>query len=274
MTCRRLARWQRRVGRIKIEFFAVVELRKEVLRQREGAEFRVAGDDGTSGQGHVWIAMTGRLLEVCGIDPVIIPHARITVGRGLFLAAADLLARLGALFLLPLVHLDLANQLEAGGLHAKLRVGKHSGRCCPASQMDQLAFIGRIDRLRIDMDDSLLPFIERARGLGRIGLVPEDADARANYQNDADDDAYKRTHQSLQPGLVRDFGEAVPAARRNGIAQTGINGGARRRIVRIAHHSIPRWRLIPSDDFIQSYVIGTTPQRTLIPGTAQMTPSA
>src|SRR5205085_9581937 len=99
-------------GRADRQVLEVVELAGDGGRELEGPEPHVVGVPGVAAEGERWVVVAGALLEARRVDRGVVPGALVGVGGHRLGAAAELLALVPLLLLLPLEHLDLALEGE------------------------------------------------------------------------------------------------------------------------------------------------------------------
>ena len=144
------------------------------------------------------------------------PILRIPVGRLGGLAAAKLLLGLGILFFGPLEHLDPANQTHTVAPHAELGVERRACGGEHARDVDQPAFVGRVDAVGRHGVHQPGAFGERPCGRDRTAFVPEKEDAGHGDQREAEQHTGEGLPDTLQPGSLGDFSDRVrPAFRRH-----------------------------------------------------------
>ena len=121
-------------------------------------------------------------LNRSGLSGLVVPRLAVGVGRGGFLAAAELLGGLRLGFFLPLVHLDFADQPHARGADREIGIARRRVRRHRAADMDELALVGRIDGVGGNRNDGAGAFGQRTRRGHRAALVPEQQHHHADDQ--------------------------------------------------------------------------------------------
>ena len=163
----------------------LADARNLLLRQAERAERHAFRFELAGLELHDARIVVARLLERPGIDYRIAPHLLVCVRGGALDAAADflLLRRVGVL--LPLVHLDFADEADGLGLaDAEFGVGKGGLGIGEAGHVDELAVVVRVDLRRgLDGDAVLLAFLEGLASLDGLAFVPPQ-EREARYEED------------------------------------------------------------------------------------------
>ena len=107
------------------------------------------------------------------------------------------------------IHLDIADEPHAGGADREIGVLRRRVRRHGAADMDELAFIGRVDRVGADRNDGARAFGQRPRRRHRAALVPEQQDDHADDQQQPDDHPADRSAQPAEPRYRCGFSERI-----------------------------------------------------------------
>src|SRR5450759_5365784 len=123
----------------------------------EGTERGVARREGGARVAHLRIVVALRPAEVARIDAAAVPREVIGIGRARILAAAERRMTLGMLLLLPLVYFHRADQPKRSYGNAEFRIAQRRHRLHLAVDVDELAFVGRVNPRGLDGDNQTLP---------------------------------------------------------------------------------------------------------------------
>ena len=153
--------------------------RKSGVTERQGAGIVVAA-----------------LLEIRGVDGVVVPHFLVGIGGHPLLATAELVALGGLLLFPPLVHLDRAPQHQRRGFDPEIRIAHTLIAAHLGAEVNQLAVHGGVNRVcghalhRLTCCPQALVVLERAV------LVPGQ---QQQSRNDDDKRQQKADEGLLQP---------------------------------------------------------------------------
>jgi hypothetical protein len=108
-----------------------------------------------------------------------------------------------------LVH--LGNARHAQGFRRDVELGVSERRCgiTDAADVDQLAFVRRIDLIGRGIDHHLAAFDERPLGLDGVAFVEKQHQRRAENKHDPEYDAGDGFDDPRTPGFRRRFGKGV-----------------------------------------------------------------
>jgi hypothetical protein len=99
------------------------------------------------------------------------------------------------LFLFPLVHFRNTIEVKRDNRNSELLIDERRSRDRVAADMDQLAVVGAINRVWVDVNHDLAAFGKRSCSLDRAAFVPEQHANRNQDEDNTDNHAGKRTGQ-------------------------------------------------------------------------------
>src|SRR5215203_981236 len=140
-----------------------------------------------------------------GVDRLARPFLLVVVGGHRLGAAAELLLLLGFLVLDPLIHLDVADELQGVRRDAVLLVGESPFRRNLTADVDEPALVGRVHLVGGRADHRARSLLEAAGRLDGARLVPEEEREGHHEEHQAHEHALDRLADPRKPGLTAHF---------------------------------------------------------------------